>query len=83
MRDPINKALDAVDWRPIERLKVVGHEVYATHEGFIHVAGETLGVFKLSSGERVFNTEDVARLLGLSVEEVEARAGDGRSLEDE
>lgn len=77
------KLLDAVDWKPIDGLKVEGHEVWATHEGFIHLGGEELGVFMLSTGERVFNTEDLSRLLGMSVEEIEAQAkGAERKLSD-
>jgi hypothetical protein len=68
----LEKALDGVDWKPIERIQVVGHDVYATHEGFIHLDEETLHVFKLSNGERVVDADDISRLLGLSVEEIEA-----------
>ncbi len=68
------KQLAGVDWRPIERVKVVGHESYATHEGFIQMAGHSIGVFKLNNGQSVYNTVDVADFFGLTVEEIEEMA---------
>ncbi len=76
----LRRALAGIDWRPIEHLKVVDHDVYATHEGFLDFGGEPLGVFKLSNGEVVFNAEDVAKLLGMTVEEVAEAAGGHREM---
>ncbi len=77
------KLLDSVDWRPIQQLKVLGHDVYATHEG--HLSGDwgSLRVFKLSNGERVFDADDIAELLGLELDEVKAAAGDYREMSDD
>ncbi len=79
----ITDMLEGVDWRPIEALNVVGTEVYATHQGFIQVGDSSLRVFKLSNGERVFDADDIADMLGLTAEEVKEAAGGHRELSDD
>jgi transcriptional regulator with XRE-family HTH domain len=65
----LTSLLDQVRWTPIARVTDPGEEPtlpYATHEGVLSVPGlGSLPVYQLNTGERVFDGETVARLLGL------------------
>lgn len=61
----IAEAVKAVNWRPVLHGPVVAQGSalgeHVTHEGECIVLGKRIGCMKLSSGEVVFNADDVER----------------------
>jgi hypothetical protein len=74
--------LDRVDWRPLNQEGLAPPPegtVRATHRGAIQVGQKSMRCYKLTTGQQVFNGEDMAALIGVSVEAL----SDERKFEEE
>lgn len=61
---PIDTLLDKVNWVPTGNAGTNEDGIaYATHEGVLRLGGFSLKVAKLSTGERVINSESLAAFL--------------------
>lgn len=59
----MKKFLSRVDWKAIDRKPEAAEqegELYATHEGIVEIHGHKFRCYRLSNGEDVFDTDDVA-----------------------
>jgi hypothetical protein len=65
------RLLDQVDWRPVphDTPAVASAGPYATHEGVLSTPLGDIPCYQLSSGERVFDAEAVARVFGIDLDE--------------
>lgn len=61
---PIESAIDAVVSPVAPPDNIQPGDKYATHEGVLDIAGHKLRCYILNTGERIFNAEDVEKLLG-------------------
>lgn len=43
-------------------------DLFATHEGFLEIAGRQLKVYQLNDGQRVFDADSVAEFFGAVME---------------
>lgn len=57
---PMEKLLSQVDWRPTGQTE---GELYATHDGTIHLGPYELRVYQLNDGQRVFDARDAVAML--------------------
>ena len=63
---PMDAMYAAVKWEPTGAVQGVDGLPYATHTGAIEI--------QLSNGMRVFDTDDVSRLLGGAIIEMETKS---------
>jgi hypothetical protein len=66
MKQPIEAALDALEWKPIadENIHEDGTYPYATHEGVLEIGTMKLKVYQLSDGKRVIAHDDFLAFFG-------------------
>lgn len=62
--------MTALERMPTDRLE----EKYATHEGIWELAGHKIRVYRLNTGEAIINAEDMCKIFGCSMEEMQAIA---------
>ena len=62
-------ALESVHWSQVDREVATTDGIrHATHAGVLDIAGHKIRCYTLNSGERVFDCEDVERMLGITRE---------------
>lgn len=65
-KPPIELMLDGVQW--VENTFPPNHEEnipWATHEGVLEILGTKLRCYRLSTGQAVFNADDINALFGV------------------
>lgn len=67
--NPFEAMLDEIAWEPLDAPppEVTGPAAglpYPTHEGFLGIGGAKLRVFRLNTGERIVDSNDLAALFG-------------------
>lgn len=67
MATPIEKMLDAVDWKVNENPPAQSDISYATHEGILDIGGFKMRCYRLNTGENILNAEDVERFFGAEI----------------
>lgn len=70
-RPVFDQLVAQVDWRPLDHAgkpPPPTGTVRPTHVGSIQSGGKPMRCYKLAGGENVFNGEDMANLLGVSIE---------------
>jgi hypothetical protein len=67
MPTPIEQAMDAVDWTPVDgALANAGADLpYATHAGLLKIGALELRCYRLNTGMAVFDADDVKRFFGM------------------
>lgn len=60
MSDTLHMGVD-VPMKPIEPVRMVGQELFATHEGVWHFGGHEIRCYRLSDGQTVFHADDVEK----------------------
>lgn len=62
-------ALSGVEMQPVKwQDPPTGDLPYATHHGLIQIGDDHIRCYQLSDGRRIFDGDDVNRLLGLAIE---------------
>ena len=64
MNSPIDAVLDQVEWEATGMQPDGTGLPYATHHGILDVLGNRLRCYRLSTGEAVFNVDDVQAFFG-------------------
>jgi hypothetical protein len=70
---PIERMLDAVDWKPVEHpADYVSPDglPFATHTGILRIFDHELECVVLNTGIRLITAESIARLLGCNAEDL-------------
>ncbi len=70
LRAVFDALVSKVDWRPLDhswKPPVAEGKVRPTHSGAIQLTGKPLRCYRLADGKNVFNGEDMAAVLGVSV----------------
>ena len=67
MATPIDTMMDGVDWEEVSDMTPGFHDglPYVTHQGDLQIGEISLRCFQLNDGRRIFDTEDIERLLGV------------------
>lgn len=84
-RTPIEMYLDGLAWKTsLSESEIEKRQeqfasdgiLYATHEGQLEIFGSTIRCYQLNDGQRVFDADDLARIVGGMTE-----ADDGDTVE--
>lgn len=74
MSTPIERMLDAVEWR-VTGVQPDGELPYATHEGILYIGDVALRAYQLSDGQRVIDADDLTEFLMFGAVERATRGG--------
>ena len=64
MKTPIDLWMDKVEWNETSAEPNSEGQPYATHSGILEIAGNTLRVYRLNTGENIINAEDINKFFG-------------------
>lgn len=78
MAEPFDKMLDAIEWKPVDASHHDPESTlpFATHSGVLEFCGGRLRAYQLSTGERVFDADDVQAFLEGNVSGNSSNSGD-------